>query len=70
MAVIESGIIPARHFLTGIVFLAIVFIIGQYRTICRYFPTAVTDQRSPAAIFIIDFQLEDHLGKSIVFGGR
>ena len=42
--VVESRLVPARHFLAGVIFLAIVFVIGANWALRRDLPIAVTDQ--------------------------
>ena len=62
--IVETKRVPALHFLAGVVFLAIIFIIGTNRTIGRDFPFFIRLDAIFCAVGILYNQIDATLGQT------
>ena len=62
--VVEAHLVPARHLHAGIIFLAVVFIVGTDRAIGRHLPRLVGLYALRRAILIFDDDVDPALGQS------
>ena len=60
--VVEAGERPARHLAAGVVFLAVVFVVGSSRAVGGQPPVGVADHVLHRAVGVFQAELEEQLG--------